>query len=85
MITTLEKYRTGNRLEDKVLKDINATLWVIWTNRNKVIFENKTANVQQAISNTKKLLTKWTTDLDKCIQNGSTTTISAENQISCQN
>ena len=85
MITTLEKCITGNGLEDKVLKDINATLWVIWTNRNKVIFENKTVNVQQAISNTKKLLTKWITDLDKCIQNSSTTAVSAENQILCQN
>ena len=85
MITTLEKCRTGNGLEDKVLKDINATLWVIWTNRNKVIFENKSADVQQAISNTKKLLTKWITNLGKCIQNGSTTAVSAENHISCQN
>lgn len=58
LITTLEKYKAGNGQDDKVLKDISATLWVIWTNRNKVIFENKTADVQQAISNTKKLLTE---------------------------
>ena len=45
LITTLEKCRAGNGLEDKVLKDISATLWVIWTNRNKFIFENKTTDV----------------------------------------
>ena len=33
----------------------------------------------------KKLLTEWTTDLDECLQNGSTTAVSAKNQISCQN
>ena len=85
LITTLKKYKVGNGQEDKVLKDISATIWVIWTNRNKVIFENKTADVQQAISNTKKLLAEWKTNLDECLQNGLTTTISVENQISCQN
>ena len=34
LITTLEKYKACNGQKDKVLKDINATLWVIWTNRN---------------------------------------------------
>nr|POE83588.1 hypothetical protein CFP56_65738 [Quercus suber] len=30
LITTLEKYKTGNGQEDNVLTDISATLWVIW-------------------------------------------------------
>ena len=34
LITSLEKYKAGNGQEDKVLTDICATLWVIWTNRN---------------------------------------------------
>ena len=36
---------TNNGQDEKVLKDISATLWVIWTNRIKVIFENKTVDV----------------------------------------
>ena len=85
LITVLKKCKAGNGQEDKVLKDISATLWVIWTNRNNVIFENKTADVQQAISNTKKLLTEWKTNSNDCLQNGSTTVIIVENQISFQN
>ena len=85
LITVLKKCKAGNGQEDKVLKDISATLWVIWTNRNNVIFENKTADVQQAISNTKKLLTEWKTNSNDCLQNGSTTVIIVENHISFQN
>ena len=33
----------------------------------------------------KKLLTEWTTDLDECLLNGSSTAVSAKNQISRQN
>ena len=52
LITTLEKYKLGNGQKDNIFTDISATFWVIWTNRYKVIFENKTADVQQAISST---------------------------------
>ena len=34
LITSLEKYKAGNGQEDKVLTDISATFWVIWTNKN---------------------------------------------------
>ena len=82
-MTTLEKYKAGNGQEDNVLTDINATLQVIWTYRNKVMFENETANVQQAISSTRYLLIEWKTDLDDCIQIGSTTTATVGNQTTC--
>ena len=58
---------------------------MIWTNRNKVIFENKIADVQQVISSTRNLLTKWKADLDDCIQIGSTIAVTIGNQIPCQN
>ena len=57
LITTIEKYKVGNEQEDNVLTDISATLWVIWTYRNMVMFENETADVQQAISSTRYFLT----------------------------
>ena len=84
MITTIEKYKVGNEQEDNVLTDISATLWVIWTYRNMVMFENETADVQQAISSTRYFLTEWRIDLDGCIQIGSTTTETARNQTTCQ-
>ena len=83
LITTLEKYKASNGQEYNVLTDISATLWVIWTYRNKVMFENEIADVQQAISSTRYFLTEWRIDLDDCIQIGSTTTETIGNQTTC--
>ena len=47
------------------------------------MFENETADVQQAISSTRYLLTERKTDLDDCIQIGSTTTATVGNQTTC--
>ena len=80
-----DKYKAGIGQEDNILTDISATLWMIWTNRNKVIFENKIVDVQQAISSTRNLLKKWKADLDDCIQIGSTIAVTIGNQIPCQN
>ena len=84
LITTLEKYKASNGQDDNVLTNISATLWVIWTYRNKVMFENETVDVQQAISITRYLLKEWKTDLDACIQIGSTTTATVGNQTTCR-
>ena len=81
---TLEKYKVGNGQEDNVLTYISATLWVIWIYRNKVMFENETANIQQAISSTSYFMTEWRIELDKYIQIGLTTTETAGNQSTCR-
>ena len=58
LISTLEKYKVGNGQEDNALTYISATLWVIWIYRNKVMFENETVDVQQAISSTSFFMTE---------------------------
>ena len=52
LISILEKHKAGKEQEDNVLTDISATLWAIWTYRNKVMFENENTDIQQAISST---------------------------------
>ena len=48
------------------------------------MFENETADVQQAISSTGYFMTKWRIELDEYIQIGSTSTETAGNQSICR-
>ena len=83
LISILEKHKAGNEQEDNVLTDISATFWVIWTYRNKVMFENENADIQQAISSTSYFMTKWRIELDEYIHISPTTTETARNQSIC--
>ncbi|XP_030950169.1 uncharacterized protein LOC115974093 [Quercus lobata] len=84
LISILEKYKAGNEQEDNVLTDISATLWVIWTYRNMVLFENKAVDIQQAISSTSYFMTEWKIELDEYLQIGSTPTETTGNQSTCR-
>ena len=84
LISILEKYKAGNGHEDNVLTDISATLLVIWTYRNKVLFENKAVDIQQAISSNSYFMIEWKIELDEYLQIGSTTTEIARNQSTCR-
>ena len=57
---------------------------MIWTYRNKVIFDNETADIQQAISSTSYFMIEWRIELDEYIHISPTTTETAGNQSICR-
>ena len=73
-----------NTTHQSILTDISATLWVIWTNRNKVRFENETVDIQQAILSTSYFITEWRIELDEYIHISPTTIETAGNQFICR-
>ena len=57
---------------------------MIWTYRNKVMFENEIADIQQAISSTSYFMTEWRIELDEYIHISPTTIETAGNQSICR-